>query len=76
MGCTLDELPTDNEQKKIIALNSRDKRDLQKRLQEILNDMNTEETKDFLRTSLQHSIEAAKIRAKENLRLKSTRNTW
>ena len=51
--------------KKIIALNSRDKRDLQKRLQEILNDMNTEETKDLLRTSIQLSIEVAKIRVKE-----------
>lgn len=51
--------------KKIIALNSHDKRDFQKRLQEILNDMNTVETKDLLRTSIQHSIEAAKIRVKE-----------
>ena len=78
MGCTLDELTAENEPKKVVALNSRDKRDIQKRLQEILNDMNTdgmamfngedemdEETKDLLRTSIQHSIEVAKIRAKE-----------
>ena len=78
MDCTLDELTAEEEPKKVIVLNSRDKRDIQKRLQEILNDMNTdgmamfngedemdEETKDLLRTSIQHSIEVAKIRAKE-----------
>ncbi|MDN0046565.1 helix-turn-helix transcriptional regulator [Megasphaera hexanoica] len=59
-------------------LNSRDKRDIQKRLQEILDDMNSdgmamfngdtemdEETKELLRASIESSVRLAKIRAKE-----------
>lgn len=61
------------------VLTSKDERDIQKRLQSILNDLNSDaalsfyngdqemddETKELLKVSLEQSIRTAKIRAKE-----------
>lgn len=62
-----------------VELTKKDERDIQKRLQSILNDLNSEsalafyngeqemdeETKELLKISLEQSIRTAKIRAKE-----------
>lgn len=72
-----------------IILTPKDERDIQKRLQSILDDLNSnaalnfyngdqkmdEETKELLKISLENSIRTAKIRAKENFTPKKYRKT-